>query len=524
MTLHESKHSGGQIKRRMIKKKLRKAIFYCKVLREEYGRYFTSKDNIELKVLAGVMEAAYHMEKRRFREAKEELMQTIRTVTQLQEGVSLIERAHLQEIIDNSKQNLRFCKFQLKEFDAGEEEILVGVEDQQQMQDILRLRAERSQAKVLDVFGEAIDIEDKALGRALDKVDLLRKSLEASVGLPGEEELLWELMNTFDEAVKRAKQNKGEAGNNVALSSIWERIESYLQMTKHMYLLRRNMVILDTYQKRHANQKEVFSQKERKMDRRPQERARLIDIILESLRTVRELHAKLATAPSVYLLLENYLRGVKCLNISRLFYRNEMYKEALSLHHQVDLLVDSSRNNARFWENLDTEISSFDGFFAKFAPAQRDKTPFSLKEFFADSRVKLDTLESTNKVRRNMAKVALVNQQQTQMEALNLDFMDNMKMKQVYTKSAEINSLFDLIAQNRPREEHVEPETAKDKNNHLDFVRVPPLNKLVAPKPIMLDIAYDFIDFPKKPIEKLREESPEKPASKIGGFIKKFWG
>lgn len=471
-----------------------------------------------------MIEAAYQMEKRRFLEAKENLVQTIRTVTQLQEGVSLIERAHLQEIIDNSKQNLRFCKFQLKEFETGEEEILVGVEDQQQMQDLLRLRAERSQAKVLNVFGEAIDIEDKALGRTLDKVDLLRKSLEASVGLMGEEELLWELMNAFDEGIKRAKQNKVEAGNNVALSSIWERIESFLQMVKHKYLLRRNLVIFDTYQKRHEHQKEVFSHKERKMDRRPQERARLVDIILESLRTVRELHAKLATAPNVYQLLENYLRGVKCLNISRLFYRNEMYKEALSLHHQVDLLVDTSINGARFWESLETEIATFDGFFDKFAPSQRDKTPFSLAEFFADSRGKFEALKKTNHVRRNMGKVALVNQQQTQMEALNLDFLDNMKFKQVYTKSAEINSLFDLIAQNRPREEHVESGTSKDKQNHLDFVRVPPLNKLVAPKPIMLDIAYDFIDFPKKPVEKLREESPEKPTSKIGGFIKKFWG
>jgi hypothetical protein len=508
----------------MVKKKLRKAIFYCKVLLEDYGKFFTSKDNIELKVLLGMMEGSYFMEKKKFKEAKDKLVQTIHTVTKLQEGVSLIERAHLQEIIDNSRQSLRFCKFQLKEFDEGEEEVLVGMEDKQQIEDILRLRAERTESKVLNVFGQEIDIEDKDLKKMLDKIELLRKSYETSLGLQGEEELLWELMSAFDEGIKKAKRNKAEAGTNVALSTIWERVESFLQMVKHQYLLRRNLVILDIYQKNNDNIGEVFSEKELKMDRRPQERARLIDNILESLRTVKDLHGKLASAPLLYSLLENYLRGVKCLNISRLFYRNKMYKEALSLHHQVNLLIKSSRDNTRLWENLDAELDSFDKFFSEFASSSQIKTPFLMKKFFENPTNKINSLENKNQVRSNMAKVALVNQQQLQMEALNLDFMENMELKQIYTKSAEINSLFDLIAQNRPREDEKRSSQSIDKQYHLDFVRVPPLNKLVAPKPIMLDMAYDFIDYPQKPTQKIREESPEKKKSTIGGLFSGFWG
>jgi hypothetical protein len=508
----------------MVKKKLRKAIFYCKVLLDDYGKYFTSKDNIELKVLLGMMEGAYFMEKKQFKNAKEKLVQIIHTVTKLQEGVSLIERAHLQEIIDNSRQSLRFCKFQLKEFDEGEEEVLVGMEDKQQIEDILRLRAKRTESKILNVFGQKIDIEDKDLKKMLDKIELLRKSYESSLGLQGEEELLWELMSAFDEGIKKAKRNKAEAGTNVALSTIWERVESYLQMTKHQYLLRRNLVILDTYQEKNDNVGEVFSEKEVKMDRRPQERARLIDNILESLRTVKDLHGKLATAPSLYTLLENYLRGVKCLNITRLFYRNKMYKEALSLHHQVKLLISSSCENARLWENLESDLDSFDTFFSEFASASQIKTPFLMKTFFDNPKDKFESLGNENNIRSNMAKVALVNQQQLQMEALNLDFMQNIELKQIYTKSVEINSLFDLVSQNRPREDEEVTSQTIDKQYHLDFVRVPPLNKLVAPKPIMLDMAYDFVDFPKKPVQKIREESPEKPKSRIGGLFSGFWG
>lgn len=507
-----------------MKKKLRKSLVYCKVLLEEYGKYFSSKDNIELKVLLNVIEGSYNLEKRNFKQAKENLLQTIRTVTQLQEGVSLIERAHLQEIIDNSKQNLRFCKFQLKEFDAGEEEILVGVEDEQQMQDILRLRAERTDTKVLDVFGQKIDIEDKDLMKILDKIELLQKSYEASLGLQGEEELLWELMNAFDEGIKKTKRNKSEAGTNVALSTIWENVESYLEMLKEQYMLRRHLGILDTYESKVSGEKEVFGEKERKMDRRPQERARLIDNVLECLRKVKELHTKLSTAPALFSLLENYLRGVKCLNITRLFYRNEMYKEALSLHHQVSLLISSSKENTRFWDNLESEMTGFDKFFGQFSSINQTKKPFLISKFFSNTAEKFESLKKDNYLRSNMSKVALVNQQQRQMEALNLDFMEGIELKKIYTKSAEINSLFDLVGQNRPREDEKKNIETKDQQFHLDFVRVPPLNKLVAPKPIVLDMAYDFIDFPAKPTEKIQEEVPEKNQSKIGGLFSKLWG
>lgn len=490
---------------------------------ENYGKFFTSKDNIELKVLLNIIEGSYNLEKRNFKKAKENLLQTIRTVTQLQEGVSLIERAHLQEIIDNAKQNLRYCKFQLKEFGEGEEEILVGVEDRKQMEDILRLRAERTDTKILDIFGQKLDIEDKDLIKILDKIELLQKSYESSVGLQGEEELLWELMSAFDEGIKKSKRNKAEAETNVALSSIWERVESYLEMVKEKYLLRRNLTLFESYEEKNASKKEGFGEKEVKQDRRPQERARLIETILESLRKVKELQGKLSCGTPLFSLLENYLRSIKCLNISILFYRNEMYKEALSMHHQIGLLITASKENPKFWDNLESKMKDFDSFFSQFSSPTQTKQPFSLEKYFSGLSAKIDDLSKTNTIRSNMAKVALVNQQQRQMEALNLDFMENMELKQIYTKSAEINSLFDLVGQNIPREEEEKVSEKRDKQYHLDFVRIPPLNKLVAPKPIVLDMAYDFIDFPKRPVEKIREESPEKKPAK-GGFFSKLWG
>ena len=86
----------------------------------------------------------------------------------------------------------------------------------------------------------------------------------------------------------------------------------------------------------------------------------------------------------------------------------------------------------------------------------------------------------------------MFNQQQQEMEALNLDFNNELEFNKIYTKSVEINSLFDLVGQNKPKQDEQEIEKTT-KNSHLDFVRVPPLNKLVAPKPIFLDVAYDYI-------------------------------
>ena len=342
VVLSESKHSGGQIKKKIVKKKLRKALYYCEVLISQFSQHYNEKDKIELRVLKNIIEGSYNLEKRRFEEAKENLLQTIRTITQLQKRVSLIEKTHLQELIDNSKQNLRFCKFQLKEFGAGEEEILVGIENREEMQKILQLQSQRTETKTLKFFGESLDIEDKELMNCLNKIELLQKSYENSIGLQGEEELFWELMEALDEGIKKTKRSKAEAGNNLALSSIWDRVESFLEFQKMMYLLRRNLKIFDQYQLKNSTEKEMMvGKKDMKLDRRPQERARLIDNILECLRSVNELHAKLGKTLGLYKGFEACLRAIKCENVGFLFYKNEMYKEALSMQFQVEQLLNS---------------------------------------------------------------------------------------------------------------------------------------------------------------------------------------
>lgn len=122
------------------------------------------------------------------------------------------------------------------------------------------------------------------------------------------------------------------------------------------------------------------------------------------------------------------------------------------------------------------------------------KAPFSLKQFLSNSKSDLAQILSQNGLEEKKAKVALYNQQQRNMEALNLDFMQEMELDKIYTKSAQINSLFDMVAQQRPRAlEEDQTGISSKKGDHLDFVRVPPLNKLIAPKPIFLDIAYDFL-------------------------------
>lgn len=80
------------------------------------------------------------------------------------------------------------------------------------------------------------------------------------------------------------------------------------------------------------------------MDRRAQDRARFVDNASETLRTVKELHSKLANAPALYRFLENFLRANKCLNVALLFYKNELYSEALSMNHQVKQLANDCLN------------------------------------------------------------------------------------------------------------------------------------------------------------------------------------
>ena len=251
----ESKKAGDNIKKHEVKKKLRKALKYTQKLRQNFGKYMTNKDQFELEVLENIISGTYHIEKRQFKEAKENLLEIIKIVSQLQKGVSLIEQTHLQEIIDGSKQKLRLCKFQLRELDEGEEELLIGVEDREEIQKILELQNQNIEKKTLKLLeNKTIDIEDKDLIKGLNKIELLRKSFENGRGFEGAEELFWELMEAFDESIKKAKKNINEAGNNLELSSIWGRVESLLRMQKQMYKLRRNIKVYASYQKKNPEQ------------------------------------------------------------------------------------------------------------------------------------------------------------------------------------------------------------------------------------------------------------------------------
>lgn len=249
VVLLESKHSGGQIKKAMVKKKLRKARNFCLTLAKNFGKFLSEKDKLELDVLLNLIESAYFLEKRRFQEAKASLLHIIGRVAGLQKAANVIEKAHLQELIDNSKQSLRFCKFQLKEYDAGEEEIIFDIQDQREMERVLERRASKANSKrVLDILGEPIEIEDPLLVAALVKTQMLQRSLENNLGASGEEDLFWALMEGFDEGIRRAKKNKAEAGNNVALSAIWEKVENCLMLWKNQYLLRRHLKYLKAHE------------------------------------------------------------------------------------------------------------------------------------------------------------------------------------------------------------------------------------------------------------------------------------
>lgn len=510
LVLAESKQSGGQIKKTTIKKKLRKALKLCEILIDRFSEYYSSKDKIELKVLQGLISSSYEMEKKDFKTSKENLLNVIVTIKNLQKGVSMIERAHLQDIVDGCKQNLRFCKFQLKEFDQdNEEEMLTGIEDKEQFERILQMRSNNQNLKKLIVFNEEMEIENADLLGVVNKIELLQKSLENSIGYEGEEQLYWDLMEVFDEAVKISKKNRNEAGNNLTLSGIWQKFEDYFEFQKQVYTLRKHLNTYVQYnQKNNSNESCIalnLKLLNDKTDKRPQEKSRLIENILENLRIVHELHNNSKECFKIYKGLELFLRTIKCLNISLLYYKNKMYKETLSMTHLTRTLCDELKNeNNQFWSCLEQDCISFDDLFGKHRSRieeedddeneERNKSSmksFSMSGFMNDVSERLDKLVSENKILENISKVALYNQQQQEMESLNLDFMNDMNMSNIYTKSAEINSLFDLLAQNKPKIE--DNEVSVKKNTHLDFVRLPPLNKLVPPKPIFLDVAYDFI-------------------------------
>lgn len=499
----ESKSTAGHLPKSELKRKLRTALEFVDSIGNTFTRFITARAKGELGIYRSFISSALLMEKKKFKDAKDELVQIIAVLGKLIDVVSAVERALLEELLENAKQNLRYCKFQLKEFDRAEERELAVIRNSEDVKELLDTVSKTMLVglRTIPVFNTKVEIDDEQFLSVVNKETLLKQNLIMVSEEAGREDLFWELANIYEEGLRVCHKRKTDAGNNASLTSIWTTLECLMSFQKNMMLFKRNARIFRAYDNRfEAHESSLVGSPS--VERRPQESIKLLDTLLVHCRCLTEVLAKFRVDTPLLTAIEKVLRAHKCMFVCQLYNKNCCFKESLSLaEHQSAILGDVLKSLGVSTLMIDKELKDFDGTYN--IGATEALTPFVQSTFSSINRIQ-QKLKDISK----QAKVGLFDEGQETIHQLNENFED-MQIPRADETSKNINCMMDLVVENRESK-------VKDQ---MDFIKLPPTGVLVPNKPIYLDLVWNYIGYNKVPaIVVESEKEREKPAKKGGLF------
>lgn len=277
----ESKDQTSQLKKAVVKKKLRKSLKEIRMLQNNYGSHLDQRMNLELKVYEAMIQVALNIERKNFKEAKENCLFLIAVLKELSELFSVMEKAQTEEMIQQAQIQLRYCKFQLKEFDEEEAMPILGKEDIKLMLNQIEFDNQRQSTTKfkIPVFGKMMEIDDPKLIQILEKVKLLSKSYKTNEDRQSREDIFWEIQNDFEDGIQMCHQQKIDSVNNSSLAKIWDQVESYFMFHKTINLLMKSINIYQTLLKKQGKAK-------------PQEYIKICENILGHFRSLIDLNSK----------------------------------------------------------------------------------------------------------------------------------------------------------------------------------------------------------------------------------------
>lgn len=504
----ESKGNTGNLPKKELKKKLRAALKFVDVILAQFTRFITARAKGELGIYRSFIASALFMERKKFREAKEELVQIIAVLGKLIDVVSAVERALLEELLESARQNLRYCKFQLKEFDRAEERDLAVIRNSEDVKELLDKVAKTMLVglRTVQVFNKKVEIDDEQFLSVLNKEVLLKQNLALVSEEGAREELFWELANIYEEGLRICHKRKAEAGNNASLANIWSTLECLMSFQKNLMLFKRNGRLFRVYDNK-FEAPEITATAAPSLDRRPQESIKLLEILLVHCRTLTELLAKFGIDSPLFTSLEKTIRAQKCLFVCQLYNKNRCFKECLSLAEYQSSVLKEVRDALRLSApQIQKELEETDANYN--IGAADTLAPFAQATFDDIQRI-----DSRLRDLAKQAKVGLFDEGQETIHQLNENFED-LTLPKPDSTSKNINCMMDLVLENRESK-------VKDQ---MDFIKLPPLGVLVPNKPIYLDLVWNFIGYKEPPAALKETEKPaekEKPAKK-GGFFGLF--
>lgn len=480
----ESKKGGAQVKRRQVSLRLAKAVSILAKATAGYEPFLDSKSKLELKIYTAGITGALRMQQGRLAEAKEAFSFQLNAARGLAEGSPAVEKAVLEEIAEAAAQSVRYCRFHLKEF--GAEQISApAMRDASDLAELIKQINENSGAagaRKVEFF-EPVLIDDPAIVAQLNKLDAVKQNLNR--GDDPEELLFWESVNVAEEGAALCRKKRADSAGS--LERVLSNLEAFFGLEKELLLLKRNIKSFANFQAR-------------KEDLRPQESARVIEVILENLRHILDVYTRYNKQSKLFTGLESSFRGKKLCFLVQLFYNAKLYLNSLSL---VPL--------ARQCQNemlaaLQTKEASADA--SKADSELKIAGEVSFTDALTTSLREAPELASKLVVIERQARVALFDEQQSKLAEVSSGLKE-LKVTTKFDRAVNMNCILDLVLEGKEIRGQEE----------LEFVKIPPVAPLMPSKPIFVDVVGQLVDYPplEPPTEAKKEESK-------GGFFSKIWG
>lgn len=112
-----------------IRKKLKKAVQWSKEFSSMCERVDVKRTSLEGESQKSFLEGLVAIEFKNYENALEHLLKSKKIMLDLVEVAGVIEKAHLQEKIEQIEHNIRFCKYNLRKFDSNMQNELVEMQN-----------------------------------------------------------------------------------------------------------------------------------------------------------------------------------------------------------------------------------------------------------------------------------------------------------------------------------------------------------------------------------------------------------
>lgn len=183
----------------------------------------------------------------------------------LKEIAGVIEKAHLQERIEQVEHNIRFCKYNLRQFDSDMQNELIDMQNlimqdstlADKLNDLVKevkMTENTSGSYKIKFFESEIEVQNQQVVSLIQGVEVVQQSIKNLKDDNNKLDMYLEMFSKYDEAMKVCdKEIKGKSASE-AVQKIWENINAYLTYEKNEKVIARNEILLNQLKDKIADQ------------------------------------------------------------------------------------------------------------------------------------------------------------------------------------------------------------------------------------------------------------------------------